>query len=223
MAERLLLCGGCQRHVRCSEVTCPFCGIAVSTAPTPPREPFQRMAAAAAVAAGVAALTGTGCSAANAGGASYDGSGPLGDGASGLFDASVGGGEDGSIPFPTSMVVFYGGPGVVTSSGATCMTSEGCLPGQVCCGTLGNTISCQAGPCPQTSFGSIQLCGVSAECLAAGATCGPPKPPLPSLPIKVCNAPGDGGTDEGGIDEGGSASDGGNDTDAGIDDAPADG
>jgi hypothetical protein len=122
------------------------------------------------------------------------------------------------------MVVFYGGPGIITSSAATCMTSEGCLPGQVCCGTLGNTTICQAGPCPQTSFGSIQLCGISAECLAAGAICGPPKPPIPPAAVKVCNAPGDGGTAiEGGVDEGGSASDGGSDTDTGIADAPADG
>lgn len=217
MAERLVACGACMRHVKCSEVACPFCGAAVSPAPQPSREPFARLAAAAAVAAGVTALAGTGCSTPASPTPFYGGSGPPPE------DAGIGSTED------VSAITFYGSPGPI-SSGITCRTSAGCLPGQVCCGAINMTMttSCQAGPCPTTGLGPLQLCGVSAECLAAGDICGP-LTANPGLGIMVCNAPGGGdggssssssGGDDGGNAEGGSSSDGDTGGDTGISDAP---
>jgi hypothetical protein len=101
MAERLVACAGCSRHVRCSESACPFCGAPVSGVSTgePEREPFRRMAAAAAVAAGVVALTG--CSSGHSSTAFYGSPGILpGD----VNDASSGSGDD-SAPIP-----IYGAP-----------------------------------------------------------------------------------------------------------------
>ncbi len=191
MAERLVPCAGCSRHVRCSEAACPFCGVTSFTSPQPSREPFRRLAAAAAVAAGVTGLTG--CSSGGSVLAPY-GAPPFLEGA----DASI----------------------EVSSNGITCRTSAGCLPGQVCCGTIAMTTSCQAGPCPGTMLGPLQLCGISAECLAIGDICGPPQPPIPPLGVMLCNAPGDRGTaDEGGVGEDGSSSDGDNGSDTGISDA----
>jgi hypothetical protein len=204
MAERLIPCRECLRHVRCSELACPFCGAVVSTCPQPSSEPFRRLAAAAAVAAGVAALTATGCSTNTSGG-----SPPFAVG----VDASV----------------------EPSGNAIACRTSAGCLPGQVCCGTDNVTSSCQVGPCPSTMFGQLQLCGISAECLAKGDTCGPLAQEQ-SLGVMVCNASVGGITDDGGIGEdgssgahdggnaeGGSSRDADNGTDTGSSDAPTGG
>jgi hypothetical protein len=213
MAERLVACGACMRHVKCSEIACPFCGAAVSTAPQPSREPFARLAAAAAVAAGVTGLTGAGCGTPASPSAFDGGSGPP-------EDAGIVSTED------VSAVTFYGSPGV--GNGITCRASAGCLPGQVCCGAINMTTSCRAGPCPTTGLGPLQLCGISAECLVAGDICGP-LATGPALGIMVCNAPGgnDGGSsssssggEDGGNAEGGPSSDGDTGGDTGISDAP---
>lgn len=58
MAERLVLCVACSRHIKASETRCPFCGEMAVRASL--GDPFRRMAAAAAVAAGVTALTACG-------------------------------------------------------------------------------------------------------------------------------------------------------------------
>jgi hypothetical protein len=61
MADRFVLCAGCARHVKAQDAGCPFCGASFSSASSSrpsTGEPFRRMAAAAAVAAGVAAATG---------------------------------------------------------------------------------------------------------------------------------------------------------------------
>jgi hypothetical protein len=200
MAERLVSCEACLRHVRSSEVACPFCGAVVSPGPQPTIEPFRRLAVAAAVAAGVAALTGCGS------------------------------GAGSSVGFGGSLIPPYGG-GPIPGNGMTCRTSAGCLPGQVCCGTANMTSSCQAGPCPSTMFGPLQLCGISAECLATADTCGPSTAdPELGVTVMTCNAPSgdDGGSssssssggDDGGNAEGGSSRDADNDGDDGISDAP---
>jgi len=190
MGGRLVPCGACSRHVRCSEVACPFCGGAVSMAPIPSREPFRRLAAAAAV----VALTG--CA---TGGSSLP---PYGAPPFVEDDASIG---------PSN------------NNGVTCKTSAGCLPGQVCCGAVNMTTSCQTGPCPSTALGPLQLCGIAAECLRTGDTCGP----LTADPmVMVCNAP---SGDDGGLSsDASSGPDGGNDgpssdgdmSDTGTPDAP---
>jgi hypothetical protein len=109
MADQLIPCSACLRHVRRAEVACPFCGAAVSTAPQPPREPFRRLAAAAAVAAGVAALTG--CSDSSSG----SGSGTGFYGSPGVLEDS---GEDSGNPSggDGSAVAFYGGPQIDAGS-----------------------------------------------------------------------------------------------------------
>ncbi len=108
MAEQLVPCGACLRHVRRAEVACPFCGAAVSTAPQAPREPFRRLAAAAAVAAGVAALTG--CSSGSGSASSFYGSPcPCVPEDSGE-DSGNNFGEGGSA------VVFYGSPQIDAGS-----------------------------------------------------------------------------------------------------------
>jgi hypothetical protein len=67
-----------------------------------------------------------------------------------------------------------------SSGGAiTCTSAAACEPGQVCCGTVDLTSSCQAGPCPMQ-----QWCAGVAECLEAVATCGPSVEGEPS----TCNA-----------------------------------
>ncbi|MGO9837193.1 MAG: hypothetical protein ACLP1X_23600 [Polyangiaceae bacterium] len=185
------------------------------TLPKPSRQPFQRLATAAVVAAGVAALTGTACASARAE-ALDGGPGPLEDGATGFpEDAGTGieGNEDAG-----SGVIFYGAPGV---SDLACMTSAGCLPGQVCCFTLNLTASCQAGSCAS----GLQLCGVSAECIA-GDTCAS-SPIVMSLGVMImtCNPP----SDDGGSPSDGSSGPAGGDAedsppsdgdDTGISDAP---
>jgi hypothetical protein len=80
-------------------------------------------------------------------------------------------------------------------------------------------------------LGPLQLCGISAECLAKGDTCGPSTAdPEFGTMLMTCNAPGgdDGGSSsssssggqDGGNAEGGPSSDGDNGTDTGISDAP---
>jgi len=88
--------------------------------------------------------------------------------------------------------------------GVTCMNAAGCPSGQVCCATVMMTTSCQAGPCPSTAIGPIQLCATPAECsIKTDTVCGP-IPLAPTLPVKECQA-GDGGTTttEGGSTEAG--------------------
>jgi hypothetical protein len=199
MAERLVPCAGCSRHVRCSEAACPFCGATAFMSPQPSREPLRRLAAAAAVAAGVTGLTG--CRSDVSAGSFY--------GASPVLEGAEDAGSD------------------VASNAIECRTSAACLPGQVCCGTIDMTSSCQAGPCPSTMLGPLQLCGMSAECLAAGDTCGP----LAADPaVMTCNAPSDddgsssssssSGGGDGGNADGDSSSDGDSGGDTSISDAP---
>jgi hypothetical protein len=114
-----------------------------------------------------------------------------------------------------------GGPSI---NSITCKTSAGCLPGQVCCGTINLTTSCQAAPCPPTPFGQLQLCGISAECLTVGDTCGPARPPLPPVGVMTCDGPGDGGvTGESGVVDGGSSNDADEGGDALVTDAQSGG
>jgi hypothetical protein len=99
MANRFVLCGGCFRHVKACEAACPFCGEALMLARRSTGEPFRRMAAAAAVAAGVTVATG--CSSAMTG---VDGETSQRDsGGAGANDTS----DDGAADGP-SVVVFYG-------------------------------------------------------------------------------------------------------------------
>lgn len=204
MAEWLIPCAACLRHVRRSEAACPFCGAAVSMGPPPQRELFRRMAAAAAVAAGVAALTK--CS---SGGSASDGSGVgFEDGS----DEGSGGGSSGSLAPPY-------GAFPVPGNGITCRSSAGCLPGQVCCSAFNRSSSCQAGPCSQNPMlGVLQLCGISAECLVAGDICGL----VPTLGLMACSPQSDSGAaDESGIGEGGSSGDANIGADARSSDADA--
>jgi hypothetical protein len=60
MVDQFVLCAGCSRHVKSEEAVCPFCGEGLSSARPSTGEPFRRMAAAAAVAAGVATVAGCG-------------------------------------------------------------------------------------------------------------------------------------------------------------------
>jgi hypothetical protein len=83
--------------------------------------------------------------------------------------------------------------GADAMGGVTCMNAAGCPSGQVCCATVMMTTSCQAGPCPSTAIGPIQLCATPAECsIKTDTVCGP-IPLAPTLPVKECQA-GDGGT-----------------------------
>ena len=77
------------------------------------------------------------------------------------------------------------------TSGIQCVSSAGCPAGEVCCGMISMTTSCQRGPCPSTPIGPIQLCGTAAEC-TFGDTCGP-IPQAPTLPVKICAPPQDAG------------------------------
>jgi hypothetical protein len=102
MTERLVQCPACSRHVKSDDPACPFCGArmtGMSGTRGPAGETFQRMKAAAAVAAGVAALV-----------ACADTEVLL---PSRSDDASDGG----SLEPPPSGVVFYGSPGPVSDPG----------------------------------------------------------------------------------------------------------
>jgi hypothetical protein len=96
MAERLILCGACQRHMKSSEGQCPFCGETALRARPSVGEPFLRMATAAAVVAGVASVTG--CSDNASSGVFY-----------GLAQIQDAGGDSATAP-DTSAVAFYGAP-----------------------------------------------------------------------------------------------------------------
>lgn len=102
MACRFLLCDGCSRHVKTSDPSCPFCGRNMAGARPSSGEPYRRMAAAAAVAAGVAAITG--CSQGPSGHAFYGGSGVVVP-----PDDSGSSGDDGATGSDApSTVAFYG-------------------------------------------------------------------------------------------------------------------
>jgi hypothetical protein len=95
MGDRLVLCVACSRHMKASEACCPFCGGTIARVST--GEPFRRMAAAAAVAAGVTTLAAA-CSTPSAS-TFY--------GIAGIADPAPEGGTDGSADSP-SVVGFYG-------------------------------------------------------------------------------------------------------------------
>jgi hypothetical protein len=97
MAERLILCGACQRHMKSSEGQCPFCGETALRARPSVGEPFLRMATAAAVVAGVASVTG--CSDGTRSLVVFYGAGQVQDS-----------GGDSAMAPDTSAVVFYGAP-----------------------------------------------------------------------------------------------------------------
>jgi hypothetical protein len=88
----------------------------------------------------------------------------------------------------------YGSSGGGSSSGPPanpCLGSADCAAGLVCCATIDLSTQCQAGPCPETTFGRIQLCATATECLVQGDTC-IPLTIAPETPITVCIPP-DGG------------------------------
>ncbi len=88
----------------------------------------------------------------------------------------------------------YGSSGGGSSSGPPanpCLGSADCAAGLVCCATLDLSTQCQAGPCPETTFGRIQLCATATECLVQGDRC-IPLSIAPETPITVC-IPADGG------------------------------
>lgn len=62
--NHLVPCGGCDRHVRASEASCPFCGAAIDAARPVPGMPDRRLGRAATFAFGaaLAAASATGCS-----------------------------------------------------------------------------------------------------------------------------------------------------------------
>jgi hypothetical protein len=103
MVERLLPCAACARHVKSSDAACPFCGASMLGVASPATEPFRRMAAAAAVTAGVVALTGCSSSSSPSVSAYY--------GSAGITDAGPTNSDDAGDDGP-SVVVFYGGPGI---------------------------------------------------------------------------------------------------------------
>ena len=116
MADRLVQCPACSRHVKSRDPACPFCGAHVAGVVAPPRTPFLRLKAAAAVAAGVAALAACADTevllpSQTRSSASDDAAGPSGDDGSGFQPE----------PNPSG-VVFYGsagGGGVIERPDAT--------------------------------------------------------------------------------------------------------
>jgi hypothetical protein len=126
MADRLVQCPACSRHVKSRDPACPFCGAQMAGAPAPARTPFLRLQAAAAVAAGVAALV-----------ACADTEVPLPSQVrSSASDDAAGGpsGEDsGFQPEPDpSGVVFYGsagGGGIIERPDATLAPPDGASDG----------------------------------------------------------------------------------------------
>lgn len=93
----LVVCAACMRHVRKAEKTCPFCAEPLVARKLPETVPFRRVAAAAAVATGVAAITG--CTEGKRGQPFYGGPGIVETGDSG------GSAQDDAAPIP-----LYGGP-----------------------------------------------------------------------------------------------------------------
>jgi hypothetical protein len=105
MVDQLVLCAGCSRHVKSEEAVCPFCGEGLSSARPSTGEPFRRMAAAAAVAAGVATVAGCGSPPSLV--AYYGSAGiPADSGDDGAADAPSAV-RDGAADAP-SVVAFYG-------------------------------------------------------------------------------------------------------------------
>jgi hypothetical protein len=154
---------------------------------------FARLAVTAAVATGAAHVT------------SCTVSGP---GANPLVEDASFGAED------ASLLPLTGGPGIPVAM--QCKSSAGCLPGQACCSAGTFVSTCQAGPCPSTPYGPLQLCSMPAECLTPGDTCGA-LPPMIQMVVGplwtgvfICGVP-DGGSDGSSGDDGGG--------DAGTDDA----
>jgi hypothetical protein len=103
---QLIVCAGCNRHVRCDATNCPFCAVALPGAAAPrPLEASRGMSRAAILALGaaIAATAPLGCSdetddqsasGSGASGSGASGSGASGSGASG--SGASGGGASGS-------------------------------------------------------------------------------------------------------------------------------
>jgi hypothetical protein len=94
----LVVCAACMRHVRKTEKTCPFCAEPLVARKLPEMVPFRRVAAAAAVATGVAAITG--CTEGKRAQPFYGGPGIIE-----MSDDSGGSTQDDAAPIP-----LYGGP-----------------------------------------------------------------------------------------------------------------
>jgi hypothetical protein len=177
----LVPCRACLRHVKSSEVSCPFCGAAApaSSFPSgaassfPSGAAYPRLAAAAAVAASVVTLTSCRSSTATS-------------------PPEVG----------INVAPPYGGVPLEFE----CTSAAACLPGQLCCYNGSFISQCQAGPCP-LGGGQGQLCAISAEC-GPGETCGTPSQPLPMSGLRTCNPPPDGGAEDASPVDAGDAGDG---------------
>lgn len=130
-----------------------------------------------------------------------------------------------------------GGPAEASPLG--CTSAQSCATGQICCGTMSETVVCQAGPCTATVIGVVQPCASSTECtFAPNTVCSAPTGEAATLLAAggitmTCNPPsGEGGTTEGGTHEGGTT-EGGSDSgsssggeggaDTGSSDAPTEG
>jgi hypothetical protein len=113
--DLLTPCGSCARHVKATETHCPFCGACAAPAPAPTGEPFRRMVAAAAVAAGVAAIVATEACSSSSGTVFY--------GAPDIMtDAST---TDGN----TSAIVYYGFPGLLDADTDAATTPDSAATG----------------------------------------------------------------------------------------------
>jgi len=207
MTAILRPCPACSRHVRVSELACPFCSgpfdSAFGAGPAP-RAPTVRLARAAlfALGAGTAGLSTT-CSSS---------SGPVGP------PFAEDGGDDTGLG-----IVFYGSAGGLDAEiqqTIACMNAADCLPGQVCCGAQVEAVQppyggpfaveigltrCETAPCPTSDagLGTVQLCQRSLECVQPGFVC----------TEEICGPPREAGTAaEGG--QGDATSDGASTTDA---------
>jgi hypothetical protein len=111
MPERLVICIECSRHLKASEASCPFCG-ANAVRPSG-GDPFRRMAAAAAVAAGVTGFAA--CSSSSSPSTS-------------VFNGAANVGDAASISTSTSVFVFYGAANIVVDAdcNATNPPPRGC-------------------------------------------------------------------------------------------------
>jgi hypothetical protein len=137
------------------------------------------------------------------GGEGSGGAGGSGSGAGPFSSSSSSSSSSGSASSSGSSAYYYsssssgetyGSSGGGSSSGPPpnpCLGSADCASGLVCCATINLSTQCQAGPCPETTFGRIQLCATATECLVHGDTC-IPLTIAPETPITVC-IPADGG------------------------------
>jgi hypothetical protein len=203
MADALAPCSSCIRHIRGSESICPFCGAAASPRPRQATEIFPRLAAAAAVAAGVASLVS--CSHETSASSFY--------GAAGIPGGEESSGSD-------------GGTSSLSGSALNCTASSTCLPGEACCLSTASgapSTSCVTAPCP-----GVQVCESAAECLVPGDICSPPNSatasPLAMTNLQLCSTP-DGASFDAESDDGARAtpSDAGGDSPAVNDRSAADG